>query len=328
MSEEQKVDNRKLAGWKRAILIAVPFILLSFAIYFMVEGILAWGPDFTRNHGDTYLALSLVCTILLFVGIAMQFVWPKAINRGRRIVVVGLVFNIILAISAVIVTGVGYGVNSAKYLVYETKYKDMTKRIREGLDYESAKTKLVDDTTVTVEQFIKDLNEFNDKNSAERATVSTAHSVSKYENYSTEAFYKEYGYDSFAYKSQTNVGVTVEVYNLYMGDADLKAFAEKYNFSDAKKELYGEDYKLENAPQYYEAVWTQNGNTDASKIVKAKFDSFKDVQYLYSFTSKTSGKTVEYTMKYIGLEVLFDYTAKAARILYANEYAHWYSTES
>lgn len=327
MSEEQKVDNRKLAGWKRAILIAVPFILLSFAIYFMVEGILAWGPDFTRNHGDTYLALSLVCTILLFVGIAMQFVWPKAINRGRRIVVVGLVFNIILAISATIVTGVGYGVNSAKYLVYETKYSDMTKRIREGFDYESAKTRLVT-ADVTVEQFIKDLNEFNDKNSGERATSSTVRTVSKYANYTTASFYKEYGYDSFAYKVPANTSSTYEVYNLYMGDANLKAFAEKYEFRDAKKELYGEDYKLENAPKYFEAVWTQNGNTDASKIINARFDSYIIVPYFYSFTHKTVNKTTEYTEKGIEIEVLFDYAAKSARITYLNEYSHWYSTES
>ncbi len=325
MSEEQKVDNRKLAGWKRAILIAVPFVLLGLAILFMVKGILAWGPDFTRNHGDSYLALSLICTILLFAGIAMQFVWPKAISRGRRIVVVGLVFNIILAISGAIVIGVGYGLNESKYALCGTRYNDMTKRVREGLTLDN-KSEIVA-PGVTVEQFIKDFSEFNDKYSGERAIQMRSYGLSKLENYTTSAFMKEKGYDAFAYETSSNVSATIEVYNLYMGDADLKAFATKYGFSTSEEYgLYGRDYKLEYAPEYYEAVWSEATNYDASKTVPVHFDYVQDVEYSYTSSSSISGSSIHYTWKYIGINVLFDLNAKAARVAYINEYANWYSS--
>lgn len=323
MSEEQKVDNRKLAGWKRAILIAVPFVLLGLAILFMVKGITAWGPDFTRNHGDAYLTLGLICTILLFVGIAMQFVWPKAINRGRRIVVVGLVFNIILAISGAIVIGVGYGLNATRYALYETRYSDMTKRVREGLTLDN-KSKTVA-PGVTVEQFIKDFSEFNDKYSGERAIQMRSVGLSKLESYTTSAFIKEHGYDSFAYQTSSNVTTSIEVFNLYMGDADLKTFATKYGFSTSEEYgLYGKDYKLEYAPEFYEAVWSEFVNYDASKTVPVHFDYVKDVEYYYTSNSSTSGTSTHYTWKYIGIHVLFDLNAKAARVAYANQYASWY----
>ena len=327
MSEEQKVDNRKLAGWKRAILIAVPFVLLGFAVFFMVEGILAWGPDFTRNHGDAYLGLALICTILLFVGIAMQFVWPKAINRGRRIVVVGLVFNIILAFSGAIVVGVGYGLNATRYALYETRYNDMTKRVREGLTLANKSDPISSRSSVTVEQFIKDFSEFNDKYSGERAIQMRSVGLSKLESYTTSAFIKEYGYDSFAYKTRSNVSTTVEVFNLYMGDANLKEFATKYAFYTAEEAgLYGKDYKLEYAPELYEAVWSEFTNYDASKTVPVHFDYAQNIEYYYTFGSSISGSTTHYTWKSIGIEVLFDLNAKAARVAYINEYASWYSS--
>lgn len=325
MSEEQKVDNRKLAGWKRAILIAVPFVLLGLAILFMVKGITAWGPDFTRNHGDAYLTLGLICTILLFVGIAMQFVWPKAINRGRRIVVVGLVFNIILAISGAIVIGVGYGLNATRYALYETRYNDMTKRVREGLTLDN-KSKTVA-PGVTVEQFIKDFSEFNDKYSGERAIQMRSVGLSKLESYTTSAFIKEHGYDSFAYQTSSNVTTSIEVFNLYMGDADLKTFATKYGFSTSEEYgLYGKDYKLEYAPEFYEAVWSEFVNYNASKTVPVHFDYVKDVEYYFTSDSTTSGKTTHYTWKSIGIYVLFDLNAKAARVAYVNQSASWYSS--
>ncbi len=324
MSEEQKVDNRKLAGWKRAILIAVPFVLLGLAILFMVKGITAWGPDFTRNHGDSYLTLGLICTILLFVGIAMQFVWPKAINRGRRIVVVGLVFNIILAISGAIVIGVGYGLNATRYALYETRYNDMTKRVREGLTLDN-KSKTVA-PGVTVEQFIKDFSEFTDKNSGERAIQMRSVGLSKLESYTTSAFIKEHGYDSFAYQTSSNVTSNIEVFNLYMGDADLKAFATKYGFSTSEEYgLYGKDYKLEYAPLFYEAVWSEFVNYDASKTAPVHFDYVKDVEYYHTSNSTTSGKSTHHTWKTIAIEVLFDLNAKAARVAYANLSASWYT---
>lgn len=325
MAEEQKVDNRKLAGWKRAILIAVPFVLLGLAVLFMVKGITAWGPDFTRNHGDSYLTLGLICTILLFVGIAMQFVWPKAINRGRRIVVVGLVFNIILAISGAIVIGVGYGLNATRYALYETRYSDMTKRVREGLTLDN-KSKTVA-PGVTVEQFIKDFSEFNDKYSGERAIQMRSVGLSKLESYTTSAFIKEHGYDSFAYQTSSNVTSNIEVFNLYMGDADLKAFATKYGFSTSEEYgLYGKDYKLEYAPLFYEAVWSEFVNYDASKTVPVHFDYIKDVEYYYTSDSTTSGTTTHHTWKTIAIEVLFDLNAKAARVAYANLSASWYTS--
>jgi len=328
MSEEQKVDNRKLAGWKRAILIAVPFVLLGLAILFMVKGITAWGPDFTRNHGDSYLTLGLICTILLFIGIAMQFVWPKAINRGRRIVVVGLVFNIILAISGAIVIGVGYGINDSKYQVFETKYTEMTKYVREGLSSEHKSETIA--PGVTVEQFIKDFGDFTDKNSGGRAIYYNVEEVTSLKTLTPSTFVKQYGYDCYAVESERNIGKTLKLYNLYMGDADLKAFANKYGFKTTEYLYESKSHSDDDAPQYYEALWSERNNHDASKTVKVHFDYGTEIDYVNSFTSKLTSSTAardtyENTFKKVGVNVLFDINAKAARVQYFNSYGHWYT---
>ena len=339
MSEEQKVDNHKLAGWKRAILIAVPFVLLGLAVFFMVKGITAWGEDFTRNHGDSYLTLSLICMILLIVGIAMQFVWPKAINKGRRIVVVGLIFNIILAISGVIVVGVGYAVNDSKYTSYSAKYDDMVKEIRKGLDCDKKGEPVIPGKTN--EQFIKEFNEYLDLNSGKRAIDTTPILITRPKNYTTEQFYNEYGYNAFAYQETFSLGEgitrreSVDAWNLYMGEeAKLEDFAKKYGFHDAKDILYpndekGNPYKLEYAPKWYECVFSEISNrNNASKTIKAHFDYYQQFYISHSEKSSVNGKrhTYEETTDY-GV-VLIDLNAKAIRIgsLYSY-YSHtWVDT--
>lgn len=322
MSEEQKVDNHKLAGWKRAILIAVPFVLLGLAVFFMVKGITAWGEDFTRNHGDSYLTLSLICMILLIVGIAMQFVWPKAINKGRKIVVVGLIFNIILAISGVVVVGVGYGVNSSKYTSYSAKYDEMVKEIRKGLECDQT----IEIPGKTNEQFIKEFNEYLDLNSGKRAIDTKPELVTRLKNYSTEQFYNEYGYNAFAYLPAVHSdGETrrenIEAWNVYMGEeAKLEDFAKKYSFHDAKEVFYpndekGNPYKLEYAPQWYECVFSEISNrNDASKTIKAHFDYYQQFYISYDYNEYVHGKstTYEWTRDY-GV-ILIDLNAKAIRV--------------
>lgn len=324
MSEEQKVDNHKLAGWKRAILIAVPFVLLGLAVFFMVKGITAWGEDFTRNHGDSYLTLSLICMILLIVGIAMQFVWPKAINKGRRIVVVGLIFNIILAISSVIVVGVGYGVNSSKYTSYSAHYDEMVKEIRKGLDCEKKAEPVIPGKTN--EQFIKEFNEYLDLNSGKRAIDTKPELITRRKNYTTEQFYNEFGYNAFAYSEPlSSEGYirrsSVEAWNLYMGEeAKLEDFAKKYGFLDAKDYCYpndekGNPYKLEFAPNWKECVFSEISNrNNANKTIKAHFDYYQQFYISYEYNEYVHGKSTTYeTTVDLGV-ILIDLSAKAIRI--------------
>lgn len=335
MSEEQKVDNHKLAGWKRAILIAVPFVLLGLAVFFMVKGITAWGEDFTRNHGDSYLTLSLICMILLIVGIAMQFVWPKAINKGRRIVVVGLIFNIILAISGVIVVGVGYGVNDSKYNSYSAKYDEMVQEVRKGLD-----SKKKGETVIpgkTSEQFIKEFNDYLDKFSGKRAIDTKPELVTRPKSYTTEQFYKEYGYNAFAYNEPlSGEGYirrsSVQAWNVYMGeDAKLEEFAKKYGFLDTKEYFYhnddkGNPYKLEFAPKWYECVFSEISNrNDESKTIKAHFEYYQTFSISYNYVKYDNGKhhSEEWTDD-TGF-VLIDLNAKAIRVgsVYFYEQHSW-----
>ena len=325
MSEEQKVDNHKLAGWKRAILIAVPFVLLGLAVFFMVKGITAWGEDFTRNHGDSYLTLSLICMILLIVGIAMQFVWPKAINKGRRIVVVGLIFNIILAIGGVIVVGVGYGVNDSKYNSYSAKYDEMVKEIRKGLDCEKKGEPVIPGKTN--EQFIKEFNEYLDLNSGKRAIDTKPELITRPKNYTTEQFYSEFGYNAFAYQEKFSLGEgitrreSVEAWNLFMGEeAKLEEFAKKFGFLDTKEYLYhndekGNPYKLEYAPKWYECVFSEISNrNDASKTIKAHFDYYQSFYISYDENEYVHGKSTTYeTIVDYGV-ILIDLSAKAIRV--------------
>ena len=319
MSEEQKVDNFKLAGWKRAILIVVPFILFGLALFFMLEAVFAWGEDFTRNHGDAYLALALICTILSFAGIVMQFLWPKLINKGRRIVVVGLVFNIILFIGASIVTGVGYSINEAKYAVYQTEYEAMNKRIAKGLDLEDNKTDLIAADNVTVEQFIKDFRDYLNEYSGNRADKANKIGVN-YKEYTTESFYQKFSHSSYAYMSPTASSYTIrgdeDVYNLYLGEeAKLEEFAKKYGFVDAKKALYGDDYKLQYAPRDFECDYS-----DGLHYAKAHYDYMNGFMTVddVKITTSSSYITTESTNE--AISILVDLNAKALRVVWSYQY--------
>jgi hypothetical protein len=325
--EENKVENHNLAGWKRLILILVPFILLGFAVAFMVMGILAWGPDFTRNHGDSYLTLSLICTILLVIGIAMQFVWPKAINKGKRIVVVGLVFNIILTFGGITVTGVGYAINNAKYAISEKSYTEMGEVVRKGLSYKPNETdKISTGSSYTVSEFILGFNTLLEENSGKRAvdhTGSYSMTAVEYLASTKESFYSSHGYGTYAYSTPSSgTSYTQYLYSLYLGDEQvMKDFIAKFGLAEFSE--YGEDYKFVHAPKWFETDYVLPVNRfDKSKTVAAHFDYEAYVVNQYEYVNKSTSTKIDISVTAEAYTVGFDLNAKSVRVYCQHMYRH------
>ena len=128
--EEKKVNNNKLEGWKRLILILCPILLGGLAIFSMIKVIFAWGPDFTCNQGEAFIALGFICAALLLGGLVMQWVWPKAITKGHRVIPVAIVFNIIFLLTASITSIMGYAVEDSRHQSYEARYLTAMKATR------------------------------------------------------------------------------------------------------------------------------------------------------------------------------------------------------
>ena len=319
---EEKVDNKKLAGWKRLILILTPFILGGLSIYFMVMALIAWGPDFTRNHGDAYLALCIVCVVLLLIGIVMQFIWPKVINKGRRVVVPGVVFNIIMFVVAGSVAIAAYAVTGSRYSVMEKSYLESREKVRASLEYESNKEGLMPDGTTKINAWTEELDKYLDTYSGKRAVQMIDHNVGKLSQYTTAQFYKEFGYNSFGYPDPAKPDYTTyreysyKVWNLYLGeDAKIEEFCKKYAL--LKYEL-PVDYTLKYTPECQEAVFCLDpvfGMYDASKIAEPDFAYVYSVTVNHTVTNNSSGTKVDITTSDSINYFLFDLTNKALRII-------------
>ena len=300
MSENTKDNSVKLAGWKRLILILVPFLLFIASFGFMILGINAHGPDFTRNHGDFALAMCLVSALLLAAGIVMQFVWPKAINKGKAIVKVGLVFNIILALGSILPVALGYGLKNTQYSALESSYSGLNDKVLAAKNYESnAKTKITAESTYTVNEFIDELNSVFETAGGKRAYRHTAskYSVSDYASsvYSTYIRTKTKG--SFVYTESGDFYNAC--YSVYLGDeALMKELIAKYKLSEY---TYGEDYELKHAPLWYEAQYVDG-------------DATYDAHFDYGAAVISSLKIGDHIASMSGYTVLFDLSAKAARV--------------
>lgn len=300
MSEKVKDNSVRLAGWKRLILILVPFLLFIAAFGFMILAINAHGPDFTRNHGDAYLTLCLICALLLVAGIAMQFVWPKAINKGKAVVKVGVVFNIILSFLSIIPVALGYGLKNTQYSALESSYAGLTDKLLAAKNYESnAKTKISSESSYTVNEFVDELNSMFETAGGKRAYRHTGskYSVDEYERsvYSTYIGTKTKG--SFVYTESGSYSCAL--YSLYIGDeALMKEFIAKYQLTEY---TYDEDYELKHAPLWYEAQYV-----DGDYVCNAHFDFGAEV--MTEFTMK------DHRLSATAYTVLFDLNAKAARV--------------
>lgn len=302
MSEKTKDTSVRLAGWKRLILILVPFLLFIASFGFMILAIIAHGPDFTRNHGDAALTMCLISALLLFAGIAMQFVWPKAINKGKAVVKVGLVFNIILAVGSIIPVAIGYAMKDKTNKELESSYTSLNDRVLAAKNYESnAKTKITSESSYTVNEFVDELSSMFETAGGKRAIRHTGskYSVDEYERsvYSTYKSTKPVG--SYVYTDSGNFACAL--YSVYIGDeALMKEFIAKYQLTEF---TYKEDYKLKHAPLWYEAQYT-----DGIYGYDAHFDFGAEVLTELTMKNHTASMT--------GYTVLFDLNAKAARILW------------
>lgn len=301
MSEKTKDTSVRLAGWKRLILILVPFLLFIAAFGFMILGINAHGPDFTRNHGDAALAMCLICALLLVVGIAMQFVWPKAINKGKAVVKVGVVFNIILSFLSIIPVALGYGLKDTQYSALESGYAGLTDKLLAAKNYESnAKTKISSESSYTVNEFVDELSSMFETAGGKRAFrhKGTKYSADEYERsvYSTY-MRNETTKGTFVYTESGSYSCAL--YSVYIGDeALMKEFIAKYQLTEYS---YDEDYKLKHAPLWYEAQYVDGPNG-----YDAHFDFGAEV--MTEFTMK------DHRITATAYTVLFDLKAKAARV--------------
>lgn len=303
MSEKVKDNSVRLAGWKRLILILVPFLLFIASLGFMLIALKAHGPDFTRNHGDAALAMCLISALLLVAGIAMQFVWPKAINKGKAVVKVGVVFNIILAVLSIIPVAIGYGVKNTQHGVLESNYTSLNDRVLAAKNYESnAKTKISSESSYTVNEFVDELSSMFETAGGKRAFrhKGTKYSADEYERsvYSTY-MRNETTKGTFVYTESGSYSCAL--YSVYLGDeALMKEFIAKYQLTEYS---YDEDYELKHAPRWYEAQYVDDS---ASYAYDAHFDFGAEV--MTEFTMK------DHRITATAYTVLFDLKAKAARI--------------
>lgn len=300
MSEKVKDNSVRLAGWKRLILILVPFLLFIASFGFMIIAINSHGPDFTRNHGDAALVMCLISALLLAGGIVMQFVWPKAINKGKAIVKVGLVFNIILGLGSIIPVALGFGLKNTQYSALESGYAGLNDKLLAAKNYESnATTKISLESSYTVNEFVDELSSVFETAGGQRAYRHTGskYSESEYAKsvYSTYISTKTKG--SFVYTDSGSFSCAC--YSVYIGDeALMKEFIAKYKLPEFS---YGKDYELKHAPRWYEAQYA-----DGDYVVNPHFDfGTAVISYL---------KIGEHTASMTGYDVLFDLNAKAVRV--------------